>query len=483
MEPSFVIWPGVGQFYLVLSIGLSWHYFALDRSQSMATLVDLSVVFALHAFGILPISMVLVLNLLLVTWSTFKDGSEWGVVFAFLGLFYLTLGLRLGWDVTQKEFLSVVLIHGGAYMLSVLLANQFAVVLKDTELELSKAKISVANLRKIQSAIVETMPIGEASFRADGDFIQKNEVYEAIFQKYKIPLYANFWQQFPELEESLKSLSTDAEMFKKDLRFLNATKRLVSFAVACRRLYSAELNGPIWVFILQDQTESRELEAQLQQKEKLAAVGALAAGIAHEIRNPLTGMSGSIEMLQQSARDESEAKLMKIVLREIDRLNHLVTEFLDFAKPMQANLSQINLCQILIETLNQVRMRKDNPADLEIKMDLPERLMIFGDPDKLKQAFLNIFVNAIQAMEGRSEKLLKVAVKEQKIVISDTGSGMDEETLKRIFEPFYTKKPKGTGLGMAITYRIFESHEALVEVHSTLGEGTRFQIGFREGNS
>ena len=287
----------------------------------------------------------------------------------------------------------------------------------------------------------------------------------------------NFWQQFPYLKPDILLLSTDAELLQREIRLRSEDGRVAVFGLASRRLYSEEVNRSIWVFLLQDHTELRDLELQLQQKEKLAAVGALAAGIAHEIRNPLTGMSGSIELLKESITGDSEQRLMRIVLREIDRLNHLITEFLDFAKPMQPPTDELDLGQVLEEVLQQVRLRTDNPPNLKIETAIA-RSKILGHQDKLKQAFLNVIVNAVQAMDKTSNPLLKVSCEAGEVTVTDNGCGMDEDTQKRIFEPFFTKKPKGTGLGMAITYKIFEMHDVKVDILSTVGEGTTFRFHF-----
>ncbi len=480
LEPDYVLWPGVGFYYLLLTLGLAWHYVVPKKNSTASTVVDLLVVFGLLAFGILPISIILVLNLFLVFWTCLRVRAETGFVLSLLALFFLCLGLRLGWELTQKEYLSVVLIHGAAYLLAVLLSAQFSQTLQQTEKELSESRLSMASLRKLQSALLETMPIGEVSFVDDGAILQNNSAYAALLAQYKIELTTNFWDQFPYLQQEILLLSTDAELLQREVRLRQKDGRVAVFGLACRRLYSQEVNRSIWVFLLQDQTELRDLEAQLQQKEKLAAVGALAAGIAHEIRNPLTGMSGSIEMLKESISGDSEQRLMKIVLKEIDRLNHLITEFLDFAKPLPAPSEELDLSQVVEEVLQQVRLRSDNPAGLKIETGI-QSSRIIGHRDKLKQAFLNVIVNAVQAMDKEAQPLLKVSCASGLVTIADNGCGMDEETRKRVFEPFFTRKPKGTGLGMAITYKILEMHQAEVEILSEVGVGTTFRFRFGIG--
>ncbi len=245
--------------------------------------------------------------------------------------------------------------------------------------------------------------------------------------------------------------------------------------------FDQELQDHVKVNLIRDVTEMAHLQEQVRQKEKLAAVGQLAAGIAHEIRNPLAGISGSIELLSQAKIDPDEQKLMKIILREIDRLNNLITEFLDYSKPEKAPDQQVDLAFILDEVIQNLRT---NPLVIDkIKINISlSKSPILGYTSKLKQGFLNIAMNAIDAMKDRQDAVLSIATEHIGshiiVKIKDNGVGMSEEIKSRIFEPFFTTKSKGTGLGMAITHKIFDSHGARIEVESEFGIGTEFKIIF-----
>ncbi len=237
-----------------------------------------------------------------------------------------------------------------------------------------------------------------------------------------------------------------------------------------------------------DETLLRGLETRVRQSEKMAAIGQLATGIAHEIRNPLAGISGSIQLLQSNSHDmepEQTKKLMTIILREIDRLNHLITEFLDFAKPEAPMEDHIDLVR-LFEDLIQLIQNDPKIKKIPIEIVSADKQVVLGNRDKLKQAFLNIIVNAVQACEvdEKAKVVITLLRKNQLILISikDNGSGMKKELKERIFEPFYTTKPKGTGLGLAITHSIFESHKVPILVESELGQGTEFKLTFKALN-
>ena len=236
------------------------------------------------------------------------------------------------------------------------------------------------------------------------------------------------------------------------------------------------------ILLIDDITSFKKLETRVMQSEKLAAVGQLAAGIAHEIRNPLAGISGSVQLLQSEASmNQDQKKLMSIAIKEIDRLNHLITEFLDYARPVGAELTKINFSILLEETLDS--LRNDPIAKhIAIEKNLDPGLHILGHGDKLKQALLNILVNAIQSMESTTKKTLTVRLFQHDssvtLVIQDTGVGISEKNIKKIFEPFHTTKVKGTGLGLAIVHSILEAHSAQIDVKSVVSEGTTFSLTF-----
>ncbi len=245
----------------------------------------------------------------------------------------------------------------------------------------------------------------------------------------------------------------------------------------------SELKGFIVTF--HDLTRVRRLEFAMRQSEKMAAVGQLAAGIAHEIRNPLASMSGSIQMLDAgfSSEQAEEKKLMRIALREIDRLNNLITEFLDFVRPELIKDDPVDINMVLRDVLEMAKMNKSLRSEVRQVVDLKAVQTIPGHRDKLKQAVLNIIMNAYQAMSDSVDPSIEVKSEDREnavvVTIRDHGCGIDEIGLRRIFEPFHTTKPKGTGLGLAITHKIIENHSGRIYVESSKGSGTEFTLEFK----
>lgn len=237
--------------------------------------------------------------------------------------------------------------------------------------------------------------------------------------------------------------------------------------------------------LIETRSENERLAWDLQQKEKLAAIGQLAAGIAHEIRNPLASISGSIEMLSQTTHDSDDQKLMKIVLKEINRLNLLITDFLDYAKPEKPPTENVLLESLVEEALQSLRLSLGHSNSLKNELMIDSQIQkakIKGYSGPLKQVLLNFFINAVHAMKDQDTPQLKVKLSAEgdKVILSieDNGCGMSQEIQQRIFEPFFTTKSKGTGLGLAMTHKILTVHAAQVVVESKVGAGTRFVIQF-----
>ncbi len=235
------------------------------------------------------------------------------------------------------------------------------------------------------------------------------------------------------------------------------------------------------VLLFQDVTKLLHLEDRLKQNEKLAAVGQLAAGIAHEIRNPLASMSGSIQLLQTKLGpvDAENRKLMDIAVREIDRLNNLISEFLDFVKPERPRMEGVSLPKLCADLVLQLRNSKEFRPGVELIEAYDQTVTASANSEKLKQVLWNLLVNALQAMDkpGRIEVGCAPAGGHRvKLWVEDQGQGMTEEVLAHLYEPFFTTKQRGTGLGLATAYKIIEALHGEIRVKSKPQAGTRFEI-------
>jgi two-component system sensor histidine kinase PilS (NtrC family) len=250
-----------------------------------------------------------------------------------------------------------------------------------------------------------------------------------------------------------------------------------------------EITGVIGIF--QDLTQIREMEEEIRRKEQLATIGELAAGMAHEIRNPLASLSGSMQVLsKEPLLDEEHKTLMQIALRETERLDTIITGFLRYARPAPPNRKECNLHDLLLETIHFFKQAPEYRTNIEILFHHDEKELIAPvDPDQMKQVFWNLSINAVQAMPQGGT--LRVTVRRGKgtmrstrgeetsflqVLFRDSGEGITRGNLEKIFYPFFTTKDQGSGLGLAIVHRIIEEHGGKIEVESTRGKGTTFIV-------
>ncbi|HUU81296.1 MAG TPA: ATP-binding protein [Acidobacteriota bacterium] len=221
--------------------------------------------------------------------------------------------------------------------------------------------------------------------------------------------------------------------------------------------------------------EQRELESQLNQAERLAALGQMCAGVSHEIRNPLGIIRSTAELLAgMPDSNESQRKLSSMIIEESSRLNNIVTEFLDFARPLEPNLQDCYLEDIIKRNLAFLHPELEKQK-ISIYDNLNNRSMkIKADPQMLYRVFLNIFVNCIQSMKDGGAVTVNVAEEKGHYIVEirDTGSGISEEDLGKIFDPFFSKKDKGSGLGLSIVRNIIEGHRGSIKIESKVGSGT-----------
>ena len=234
------------------------------------------------------------------------------------------------------------------------------------------------------------------------------------------------------------------------------------------------------VLLLRDLREIRDLQERVRRSERLASLGRLAAGVAHEIRNPLSSIRGFAQFFQNRFKgQEKEQEYASVMVREVDRLNRVITELLDFARPKEPHRELHSAGEILEQTLKVLESelaKKNIAVEKNLEASLPR---IWVDRDQLSQALLNLLLNALESMEGAGKIRISMesgGAEVLAISISDTGRGIPKEDLERVFEPFFSTKRKGTGLGLAIVHQIVESHKGEIKVESRAGEGTTFRI-------
>lgn len=372
-----------------------------------------------------------------------------------------------------------------AFLVVGLLSARLAERQSRSDVRLLAATQSLANLRALHERIVASIRSGVVTTDLEGRIYTFNAAAEEI-TGYQEPAIRGHDASilFSEIHKHTRETLTALEKAEQSPRF--ETNCATSEGMWLRLGYSisplsseaGETTGIVITF--QDLTQVRSLEEISRRQDRLAAIGRMAASIAHEIRNPLAAMRGSIQMMRAEMHgDSSQTELMEIILRESDRLNRIITDFLSYARPRSLIQARVDIGDLLHQTFALLRHSPEVAANQNIVEEVPdEPLLAEADEGQLKQVFWNLARNALQAMpkggtlcarvENNSNNRLRIA-------FTDTGRGMSPEQVEHLFEPF-SSTTGGTGLGLSIVYQIIRDHGGTINVRSREGEGTTITV-------
>jgi two-component system sensor histidine kinase PilS (NtrC family) len=378
-------------------------------------------------------------------------------------------------------------LHNIAFFVVGLLASRLAERQAHSEVQLIEAKHALADLRALHERIVESIRSGLVTTDLDGLIYTFNSAAEEITGYTAETLRGQdvsilFGALAPKVEESLRAAETGAASPRYEADCLTADGLGLRLGYSIFPLFGETGARTGLVITFQDLTQVRTLEETSRRQDRLAAVGRVAAGIAHEIRNPLAAMRGSIQVLRSEMNgDPGQAELMEIVLRESDRLNHIITDFLTYARPRPVSLAETDLREPLRETFTLLRHSPETRDGHTIEEDFPvEPVRVQADAAGLRQVFWNLARNALSAMPAGGT--LRVELQHMtnhgrvRITFTDTGQGMSPEQVERLFEPFSSSTTGGTGLGLSIVYQIIRDHGGTINVRSREGAGTTIII-------
>jgi len=304
--------------------------------------------------------------------------------------------------------------------------------------------------------------------------------------------YRDLFRHNPWLVEIIKkSQPPQRNTVRGEAEFVTYRDRRVPVSIMVSPL--DDRYGQVWgsVLLARDLTRHKELEEDLRRSDRLATLGTLAAGLAHEIKNPLGGIKGAAQLLKREAGAASPIReYTDIIVREVDRVDHLIEQLLDLSRPVKFHLAPLNIHELLDEVLLLERYSVEAGRILVRKQFDPSLPLIQGDRAQLTQVFLNVVKNALQAIGGdgcltmttRMETDFHIREEGKgrgkfiRVEVQDDGPGISEENLPYIFSPFFTTKEKGAGLGLAICHRIITEHGGLIRVESREGEGAMFKV-------
>jgi two-component system sensor histidine kinase PilS (NtrC family) len=411
--------------------------------------------------------------------------------------FYQVLpeNLKLLWSPVEpswEEAVTTIVTHILALFTVAYLAGYLAEKTAKIEKRLEEKEIDFERLEYLNRHIVENIASGIMTLDSNWMITSFNTAAERLTgYSLRDVYYRNVDDIFPGIvKEVLKGAGYRAR-FEMAFRPESSEELILGFTTT-----PGQGEDMAHMFIFQDLTQIKALEELLRRDEKLRALGEISASLAHEIRNPLASMSGSIQLLKEELDLKGEKlKLMEIVLRETERLNSLITDFLLFARPVQEKIEKVNISEVIKETLS-IFSNCPEARGLEVKSSLEGDMFMEGDGRQMSQVLWNLFLNAANAMpEGgvlRVTSCLKNRASQPQnpsiqagpvefktfveVYVADTGVGMASEVARKIFDPFYSTRDKGSGLGLAIAHRIVESHGGHIEVKSSPGKGSEFKV-------
>ena len=345
----------------------------------------------------------------------------------------------------------------------------------------ARSRRLLLDTRTFASELVTSLPMGIVAVDETAKIIYVNEAASRFLKK---ELYEIKDRNASEvLPASLLALHKQVEKgevaLEQEMTLSSSNGNAIPVTVTITKIVGSQKNFIGHVFSLKDLSQIRALEREIKQKEKLAAVGILAAGVAHEIRNPLSSIKGYATYFSSLFDPESDnKKAANIMAEEVDRVNRVISELLEFARPIPLELKETPIFELVDKALRLIKYEAD-PANVKIVStigaDLPG---VAVDKDRLTQVLLNIFINAIQAMKTGGTLTVNVKTKGNLLLfeVSDTGSGISSEDQANIFNPYFTTKKQGTGLGLAIAFKIVEGHGGTITIDSVKDKGTTFLI-------
>jgi two-component system sensor histidine kinase PilS (NtrC family) len=483
---TIVLWYSLSLFYVIL---LSfWHEHRLQASlQVLTDLILVSVV--IHETGGWDSSLNFLYPLVIIVASVLLPRVWAHLVAALAFILYGTVlelnyfGMVPSYSTTHpglKALQAIIFVNLFAFLTVAYLAGLLTGKLRQVGVQLKDTSGALESLQALHENIIHSISSGLITTGLDGRITLVNAAAQRLLELTPAELLgAPVHRLFLDALPTVESQRTHGEV-----RFDAPTKFRKTVRVRVSALTVPERGELGYVYVLDDLTDIRRLEREVRMQDKLAAVGRLAAAIAHEIRNPLTSIAGSVSMLSGVPEmNEDHRRLLDIVTRESQRLNSIITDFLAYSRTKQYHFDRVDLIQSVEDTLTLMdhRMTAEKTGITIQRRFAVCQALVIADGDKLKQVFWNLCENAVRAMKdgGTLTAAVESLGDDWQVSFIDTGTGMTPQQIEKIFEPFQSNFEGGTGLGLAIVYQIVQAHEGKVWARSKPGQGTTFVLRLR----
>jgi two-component system sensor histidine kinase HydH len=341
-------------------------------------------------------------------------------------------------------------------------------------------KASLSRIKAFSDHLVEKMPIGLIAIDRNGKVALLNSAAGSILSVKPSDLSgkASKGALPPELVKLISGAGDKKGIIETEVECVLKSGKSVPLEVSATKLKGGENDFLGHIILFKDLSEVRSLRREVARSQRLASLGSLAAGVAHEIRNPLSSIKGFAVYFRERQEKEEEKKIAGIMIQEVDRLNRVVSQLVELARPVSVSKKPVSL-KTVVENSLELLEREAFEKKIEIKKTFsPGEFEIPADADRINQVLLNLYLNAIESMENGGSLTVELYGRDEGtfIRVSDTGAGINEKDLPHIFDPYFTTKTAGTGLGLAIVHNIVEAHDGKITVESRLGKGTTFEV-------
>ena len=390
----------------------------------------------------------------------------------------------VGLDMTSVEHAAREDIHHSIFMGFLFLLMGFAgIVTLFVAQAYRSAKTSFSRVKAFSDNLVENMPMGLVAIDPEEEIASFNQTAESMLG---INAHDALGKQFPEIlplsfQDFFNQLKPGSGPINREMEVSLSDERVLPLEVIGTTLAGQNGMQLGWVILFRDLTEIRHLKREIARSRRMASIGRLAAGVAHEIRNPLSSIKGFATYFKERYRDTpNDHQTAEIMIQEVDRLDRVIGQLLEFARPMAIQKRPTRLDVLVRHSMKMVEGdARQKGITLNVESD-PSVKTVQIDPDRIKQVLLNLYLNALEAMErgGRLSVAFHLVETNHgiQITVSDTGPGIKPEDLPHLFDPYFTTKASGTGLGLAIVHKIIESHKGEIQVKSRRGEGTTITV-------